>query len=155
LIDITVRQKICGDVLVYVYVIEFQKRGLPHIHLLIILKQNYKIANAEIVDKFISAEIPDSNENKSLHNIVIKHMIHGSCGDCLINNKCSKHFPKPFQSEIIMDEDDYPQYRRRNNGLLYERPGRYVVDNRYVVPFNPTLLLLFNSHINVEIVSSI
>ncbi|KYN14907.1 hypothetical protein ALC57_12882, partial [Trachymyrmex cornetzi] len=49
------------------------------------------------------------------------------------------------------DQDGYPQYRRRNNGLLYEKPGRYVVDNRYVVPFNPTLLLLLNSHINVEI----
>lgn len=56
-----------------------------------------------------------------------------------------------------MDEDDYPQYRRRNNELLYERSyiGWYIVDNRHVVPFNPTLLLLFNSHINVEIVSSI
>ncbi|XP_029668856.1 uncharacterized protein LOC115238862, partial [Formica exsecta] len=100
--------------------------------------------------------IPDPNENESLHNVVMKHMIHGPCGDwCLINDKCSKHFPKPFRPETIMDEDGYPQYCRRNNGLLYERLGRYVVDNRYVVPFNPMLLLLFNSHINVEIVSSI
>jgi len=156
LIDVIVRQKFFGEVLAYVYVIEFQKRGLPHIHLLITLKQNYKILNSETVDKFISAEIPDPNENENLHSIVMKHMIHGPCGDwCLINDKCSKHFPKSFQSETIMDEDGYPQYRRRNNGLLYERPGRYVVDNRYVVPYNPKLLLLFNSHINVEIVSSI
>ncbi|XP_024876803.1 uncharacterized protein LOC112457801, partial [Temnothorax curvispinosus] len=55
----------------------------------------------------------------------MKHMIHGPCGDwCLINDKCSKHFPKPFRPETTMDEDGYPQYRRRNNGLLYERPGR-------------------------------
>ncbi|XP_029172378.1 uncharacterized protein LOC114941527 [Nylanderia fulva] len=121
-----------------------------------ICARNCKISNSEIVDKFISAEIPDPNENESLHNVVMKHMIHGPCGNwCLINDKCSKHFPKPFRPETTMDEDGYPQYRRRNNGLLYERPRRYVVDNRYVVPFNPTLLLLFNSHINVEIVSSI
>jgi len=107
------------------------------------------ISNSEIVDKFISAEIPNPNENETLHNIVMKHMIHGPCGDwCLIDNKCSKHFPKSFRPETTMDEDGYPQYRRRNNGLLYERP-------RYVVPYNPTLLLSFNSHINVEIVSSI
>ncbi|XP_029174600.1 uncharacterized protein LOC114943183 [Nylanderia fulva] len=119
-----------------------------------ICARNCKISNSEIVDKFISAEIPDPNENESLHNVVMKHMIHGPCGNwCLINDKCSKHFPKPFRPETTMDEDDYPHYRRRNNGLLYERPGRYVVDNRYVVSFNPTLLLLFNSHINVEIVS--
>jgi len=156
LIDIIVRQKYFGDVLAYVYVIEFKKRGLPHIHLLITLKQNCKILNSETVDKFISAEIPNPNENENLHNIVMKHMFHGPCGDwCLINDKCSKHFPKSFQSETIMDEDGYPQYRRRNNGLLYERPGRYVVDNRYVVPHNAMFLLLLNSHINVEIVSSI
>ncbi|XP_071643019.1 uncharacterized protein [Temnothorax longispinosus] len=156
LIDVIVRQKFFGEVLAYVYVIEFQKRGLPHIHLLITLKRNCKILNPETVDRFISAEIPDPNENESLHNVVMKHMIHGPCGDwCLINDKCSKHFPKPFRPETTMDEDGYPQYRRRNNGLLYERPGRYVVDNRYVVPYNPTLLLLFNSHINVEIVTSI
>ncbi|XP_011685465.1 PREDICTED: uncharacterized protein LOC105448515 [Wasmannia auropunctata] len=156
LIDVIIRQKLFGEILAYVYVIEFQKRGLPHIHLLLTLKQNCKISNPEIVDKIISAEIPDPNENENLHNIVMKHMIHGPCGNwCLINNKCSKHFPKPFQSETIMDEDGYPQYCRKNNGLLYERPGRYVVDNRYVVPYNPILLQLFNSHINVEVVSSI
>jgi len=66
-----------------------------------------------MVDKFISAEIPDSNENENLHNIVMKHMIHELCGDwCLINDKCSKHFPKSFQFETILDEDSYPQYRR-------------------------------------------
>ncbi|XP_024877995.1 uncharacterized protein LOC112458538, partial [Temnothorax curvispinosus] len=125
LIDVIVRQKFFGEVLAYVYVIEFQKRGLPHIHLLITLKRNCKIVNPETVDKFISAEIPDPNENESLHNVVMKHMIHGPCGDwCLINDKCSKHFPKPFRPETTMDEDGYPQYRRRNNGLLYERPGR-------------------------------
>jgi len=154
LIDIIVRQKLFGEVLAYVYVII--SKTLITTYTFVDYKQNCKISNSEIVDKFISAEIPDPNENESLHNIVMKHMIHGPCGDwCLINNKCSKHFPKSFQSETIMDENGYPHYCRRNNGLLYERPGRYVVDNRFVVPFNPSLLLLFNSHINVEIVSSI
>ena len=35
LIDLIHRQKIFGEVVAYVYVIEFQKRGLPHIHMLI------------------------------------------------------------------------------------------------------------------------
>ena len=35
LIDLIVKQKMFGDVLAYVYVVEFQKRGLPHIHMLI------------------------------------------------------------------------------------------------------------------------
>ncbi|KYQ52386.1 ATP-dependent DNA helicase PIF1, partial [Trachymyrmex zeteki] len=59
LIDLIVKQKFFGEVAAYVYVIEFQKRGLPHVHILITLKQNYKITTVNIVDKYISAETPD------------------------------------------------------------------------------------------------
>ncbi|KYM81973.1 hypothetical protein ALC53_07563 [Atta colombica] len=71
----------------------------------------YKILGVQIIDKFISAKIP--NENKNLHNIVMKHMIHGPCG-----------FPKSFQSKTIMDENDYPQYCHLDDMLLitYVRP---------------------------------
>ena len=42
LIDIITRQHFFGEYAAYVYVVEFQKRGLPHIHLLVTLKQNNK-----------------------------------------------------------------------------------------------------------------
>ncbi|XP_071582399.1 uncharacterized protein [Temnothorax nylanderi] len=93
------------------------KRGLPHVHMLITLKRNFKITTSEIVDKYISAEIPDPCENHNLHNIIMRHMIHGPCGDwCLIDGKCSKHYPKTFVEETRMDEDAYPYYRRRDTG---------------------------------------
>ncbi|XP_011859152.1 PREDICTED: uncharacterized protein LOC105556668 [Vollenhovia emeryi] len=156
LIDLIVKQKFFGEVAAFVYVIEFQKRGLPHVHMLITLKHNFKITTPQIVDKYICAEIPDPCENYILHNIVMKHMIHGPCGDwCLVDTKCSKHYPKPYFEETKMDEDAYPYYRRRNNGKSFERPGGYIVDNRYVVPYCPTLSVIFNCHINVEVVSSI
>jgi len=41
------------------------------------------------------------------------------------------------------------------NGKSFESPGDYVVDNRYVVPYCPILSIIFNCHINVEVVSSI
>ncbi|EZA50914.1 hypothetical protein X777_10741 [Ooceraea biroi] len=75
----------------FVYVIEFQKCGLPHVHILITLKHTFKITTPQIVDKYISAEIPDSCENRTLHDIVMRHMIHGPCGDwCLVDGKYSK-----------------------------------------------------------------
>ena len=49
-------------------------------HLLITLKKNDKIKTVKQVDHYISAEIPDPNENISLHEIVMKHMIHEPCG---------------------------------------------------------------------------
>ncbi|KYM96549.1 ATP-dependent DNA helicase PIF1 [Cyphomyrmex costatus] len=156
LIDLIVKQKFFGEVAAFVYVIEFQKRGLPHIHMLVTLKYNFKITTPQIVDKYISAEIPDPCESRILHDIVMKHMIHGPCGDwCLVNGKCSKHYPKSYLEETRMDKDAYPYYRRRNNGKSFERPGGYVVDNRYVVPYCPILSIIFNCHINVEVVSSI
>ena len=39
-----------GDLAAKVYTIEFQKRGLPHMHLLIFLAEPYKIRDAAAVD---------------------------------------------------------------------------------------------------------
>ncbi|EFN89989.1 hypothetical protein EAI_09673, partial [Harpegnathos saltator] len=139
----------------FVYVIEFQKCGLPHVHILITLKRDFKIMIPQIVDKYISAEIPNPSENSRLHDIVMKHMIHGPCGDwCLVDGKCSKHYPKSFLKKLkwIMM---LIHIRRRNVGKTFERPGGYIVDNRHVVPYCPILSIIFNCHINVEILSSI
>ncbi|KAL5539169.1 hypothetical protein UlMin_042948 [Ulmus minor] len=80
------KKQIFGHIAAYVYVIEFQKRGLPHAHFLIILKSNSKIIAPEAFDRFVSAEIPNINQYPYLHSTVIKHMMHGPCGDLNPNN---------------------------------------------------------------------
>ncbi|PKY61156.1 hypothetical protein RhiirA4_299552, partial [Rhizophagus irregularis] len=50
-----------GKVVTFIYVIEFQKRGLPHAHILLILSQDSKLHSAEDYDAIVSAEIPDPN----------------------------------------------------------------------------------------------
>ena len=62
------------------YTIEFQKRGLPHCHTLLWVTSSHKIKAPEEVDKFISAEIPNPNNDPRLYNIVSKFMMHGPCG---------------------------------------------------------------------------
>ncbi|XP_051155716.1 uncharacterized protein LOC127278181 [Leptopilina boulardi] len=154
-INIIVKEKLFGEVQAYVYVVEYQKRGLPHIHLLI-KKPNSKITTPEIVDKIISAEIPDPAENPRLHEIVVANMIHGPCGDwCLDKDgKCSKNYPKQFNDQTNKVEDGYPNYRRRNT-VTYTRRDGFQFDNRHVVPHNKELLLRLNCYINVEVVTSI
>ena len=47
---------------------------------------------------------------------------------------------------------------RRNDGKQINYKGKHsnkVADNRFVVPYNPYLLLKFNSHINVEVCSTV
>lgn len=46
-----------------VHVIEFQKRGLPHCHMLIILRGEDKLRDRHDIDRLISAEIPDEEED--------------------------------------------------------------------------------------------
>ena len=48
-----------GEIEAYVYIIEFQKRGLPHAHALFTLSDKHKLLNATEIDKVISAQIPD------------------------------------------------------------------------------------------------
>jgi hypothetical protein len=48
-----------GQVIAYVYVIEFQKRGLPHAHILLTLAKENKMITAKEVDAVISAQFPD------------------------------------------------------------------------------------------------
>ncbi|XP_058799382.1 uncharacterized protein LOC131668913 [Phymastichus coffea] len=156
LLDVVIKNKFFGEVASYVYVIEFQKRGLPHMHLLITLKHSYKITTPEMVNKFISAQLPVKELDPILFDIVVKNMTHGPCGDwCKIKNKCSKKFPKDFQNETTLDENGYPNYQRKNDGITHELPNGHVIDNRWIVPHCPELLKMFNCHINVEIVSSV
>jgi hypothetical protein len=53
-----------------------------------------------------------------------------------------------------MSKDSYPDYRRRDDGQVVEVRNAKV-DNRCAVPFNPSLLMLYNYQVNAEICSSI
>ncbi|XP_020994900.1 uncharacterized protein LOC107481086 [Arachis duranensis] len=147
--------RIFGRVSAVVYTIEFQKRGLPHAHILIFLHPDDKYPTGEEIDQIISAEIPDREKDPVYFDAVEKHMMHGPCGNfrkqspCMENGKCIRHFPKRFVDETTVDEDGYPLYRRRDDGRIINKSG-VDLDNRYVVPHNRFLLLRYGAHINVE-----
>ncbi|XP_074297857.1 uncharacterized protein LOC141628648 [Silene latifolia] len=138
-----------------VYTIEFQKRGLPHAHILLFLHGDDKFPEASDIDRVISAEIPDPNEHPELYKAVAEFMIHGPCGEgfpnspCMIGNKCGRHFPKKPNERTTVDGEGYPIYRRRKESVLLEKNGE-TVDNGFVVPYNAQLLLKYRAHINVE-----
>ncbi|GFW25515.1 helitron_like_N domain-containing protein [Trichonephila clavipes] len=93
LIDFIVKYSIFGITRCWLYTIEWQKRGLPHAHILVWLKDRIR---PEEIDQIISAEIPDPLIDQGLFDIVTKHMIHGPCGafnmtsPCMENGKCKK-----------------------------------------------------------------
>jgi hypothetical protein len=135
--------------------IEFQKRGLPHAHILVFLQPQFRCDHPSKIDKIICAEIPDKVHEPRLFDIVTSLMTHGPCGDqnsgspCMLNGKCTKYFPKKFVDSTSIDSEGYPVYKRRDNGVFVKK-GESFVDNRYVVPYNRSLLLKYNANINVE-----
>jgi hypothetical protein len=76
------KENISGKVLAQLYMIEFQKCGLPHAHLLIIFAQEYKPQTVADYDALISAEIPDKVSDPLTFETVRKSMMHGPCGKC-------------------------------------------------------------------------
>ncbi|OSX72107.1 hypothetical protein BU14_0466s0006, partial [Porphyra umbilicalis] len=157
-----------GYCLAFVMTIEFQKRGLPHAHWLVILRRQDVPQTADAYDKFIRAEIPKESDSPSLRAKVLKHMVHGPCGShnvaspCMgMDGSCSKKFPKDLASATTATEDSYPNYRRRSpqdggESVAFTRGNRASqIDNSWIVPYSPLLLEKFDCHINLEIVSSV
>ena len=147
--------KTFGSILAVLYTVEFQKRGLPHIHCLVWLADGNKEFSASIVDRFICAEIPDIAADPLGFALVDEFMMHGPCGadnrrcPCMKNDKCCKNFPKPFQDETILDGFGFTIYRRRPDGRHVLKNG-VRLDNRNVVPYNMHFLKKYNANINVE-----
>ena len=80
------------DVSESTYVVEWQKRNLPHAHILMVIRpetndDDYSTANT--IDKYISAEIPNPELHPQLHQIICNHNIHTPCG--IINPSMNRH----------------------------------------------------------------
>ncbi|XP_016192222.1 uncharacterized protein LOC107633101 [Arachis ipaensis] len=104
------------------YTIEFQKRGLPHAHMLLWLNGESNLQNVKIVDEFICAELSNPLKFPALYNVITKYMIHGPCGRLKPSSPCMK--------DVKINDVD--------------------IDNRFVVPYNPLLLMKYQAHINLE-----
>ncbi|KAK0415075.1 hypothetical protein QR680_011759 [Steinernema hermaphroditum] len=159
-----------GDVAWYVYSVEFQQRGMPHAHIVISLAGDAKTKVAQKIDEICQAELPvlpsegdpEYRRIKRLRDIVEELMMHSPCENnntayCRQHTKrhwrtCSKRFPKPFRNFSSLLEDDYALLRRPDNG---ECSSRNPATNQYVVAYNKKLLLKYEAHINVEIISNL
>jgi hypothetical protein len=154
------KNHILGRTIVRIYVVEFQKRGLPHAHIFIFFTKDYKPHTVKDVDRMINAKLPNSEMNKLAHKTVARCMMHGPCGatfpnaSCMEEGKCKKQYPRKFQSETVMDVNRYPIYRHRDTGHTILVHG-IELDNRWVVSHNVYLSTKYDAHINVEVCNNI
>jgi len=151
-----------------VRVIEYQRRGLPHAHIVIKFKEHSSIpryedktALAAWIDRQITAVYPttstdeeplEPNETYEVDleyaDMVKSHMMHKcfpeSNGGCKNEkNICSKGFDMNVVSDkTTFDQKGFPKYRRP------------TIKSLNVVPHNKELLKDWNGHANVEFAGS-
>ena len=64
-----------------------------------------------------------------------------------------KEFPKSLQQNTEFSVNGYPQYQRRGQHRADLRC--HTVNDSWVVPYNPHLLMKFNCHMNVEVCTTV
>uniref|UniRef100_A0A1I8B357 Helitron_like_N domain-containing protein n=1 Tax=Meloidogyne hapla TaxID=6305 RepID=A0A1I8B357_MELHA len=129
-----VKLKIFGSVIAWMYPVENQGRGLPHIHLLLTLSEEDKLLTSEDVDnRGISARIPE--RDSELYDLVKRFMIHGPCGSLNPNSPCME--------EIL---ENGKRIRRCSKG--YPKASYYIIEK-----WCPDAILYFQiKHLNRQIV---
>ena len=109
---------VLGRVVARLYVIEFQKRGLPHAHILLSFAPEHKLRGPDDFDSIVCAQLPDKITHPKLYALVCKHLLHRLCGaehpeaGCMRDGKCRFDYPKAFAEETTATEDAYPRYAR-------------------------------------------
>lgn len=163
------KEKIFGTVIGGCYVVEFQKRGLPHAHILLILEERARPTTVEQVDNMVCATLPDKDAEPELWTTVVNCMLHAPCGErerrrgegprpCMreVNGRlrCRFNYPKDFNDGTTFDENGWVKYGRPDDGRSHFDPrSEYHYTNRDVVPYNRWLSKKYDAHINVEIAS--
>lgn len=138
-----------GPVLYLIHSIEFQKRGLPHAHILV--KYSSNCTSPTAIDSIISAEMPQDEDDAAL---VREHMLHNhppsnrpmakycqreDADGC---RTCRFHYPQPVALETSIDHRGHVHYRRRSQ------------HDAMVVAHCLPLLRIFRCHMNFEAASS-
>jgi Helitron helicase-like domain at N-terminus len=72
LLDLIRKDGIFGNHVASVWTVEFQKRGLPHVHLIVFLENRHKFRSPEDFENIIRADIPDPEKEPRLHALVTK-----------------------------------------------------------------------------------
>uniref|UniRef100_A0A0K0FSG3 Helitron_like_N domain-containing protein n=1 Tax=Strongyloides venezuelensis TaxID=75913 RepID=A0A0K0FSG3_STRVS len=129
--------KIMGNVVYLQSTIEFQKRSLPHIHILVKVSKNDFRLTSDQVDKCVKAKFPDKEKNPRLFKIVTKTMVHSRCDISKTKVLCWN------EEKNICTEKFSEQYQKN----FTDRFGNKV-NNDFCVTYNLYFNLKYNSHIN-------
>ena len=127
---------------------------MPHGHIIVWLQKDGAL-DAEKIDWYISAQLPDPVVDPIGYAAVSSFMIHGPCEPlnpsciCMVQGKCSKSYPKELCEHTTIMENGFTKYARPNNGHTVHK-NHVNIDNTFVVPHNVDLVVKYQVHTNVD-----
>jgi hypothetical protein len=116
-----------SEVVADIHVIEWQKRRLPHAHILLILHSDHKQRGFNEYDRMVSAELPNKDAHPTLFEVVTSCMLHGPYGTInphcpyMANDIYSKGYHKAFTKHTTDTIGFYQTYRHQDDGRTFER----------------------------------
>jgi hypothetical protein len=155
------KRHVLGKIDAIMSVVEFQYRGLPHAHILVVLCSADAALSADRIDDIVCTELPPESQPR-LRNLVLEHMVHNDCEasrDCMCRRRsdgreCRWHFPKDYCDVTSWTESNLFPRTRRRRGDSASWNGR-VVTNQWIAGYNAYLLDRYECHLNVEVVASL
>lgn len=136
----------CFGSLVYsIMVIEFQKRGHPHAHLILRVAPDLPFSK---IDAVVTGELARGTSafEKRARELQLKHMQHprnhldGQYSRCNKNGSCVYGFEQPLRARTTVDDHGRVLYRRREE------------EDRWTATTIPFLLVIWEGHLHVDVV---
>ncbi|CAN0055436.1 unnamed protein product, partial [Heterosigma akashiwo] len=155
-LEAIIKFEVLGKVPAYCWTEEWQKRYLPHIHLLLAMAEASRPRTPEEVERVITCELADPESHPRLFELQAKCMMH-SCGTpenplaCSVSGSCKYGYPHKFCDSTQLRKGAYPLWKRRDQGRSYTGAGGREFTNRDLLPTNPWLILLAAAHVFFEL----
>ena len=150
-----------GKIVDYFWRIEFQLRGSPHLHSVwwvenapnLDTDEGLKAAPA-FIDKYVSANIPDSDDiMKKRVEVLQRHNHTNTCKKYQKNGQvhscaCRFGFPQPISSVTHM-KSKAEFSTSAHSYVLHRLPG-----SEYINPYNKDILRVWNANMDIQLVGS-
>ncbi|KAL3125241.1 hypothetical protein niasHT_005847 [Heterodera trifolii] len=159
--DVTERC-VLGKVAGWCYSVEHQKRGMPHIHLLLILEKGGRLTTPEQVDEYVCAQVRYTNYVRLAPGDDLEvGSRRGDKKQVMGDDHTPAADPERDWAEVryqrIPARGRVPERQHAACGQTHykkRKGGRsaLLLDDSRVIPYNPYLLLKYGCHVNIEYV---
>ncbi|XP_067205359.1 uncharacterized protein [Linepithema humile] len=156
-----------GEVIHYFWRLEYQTRGIQHMHCLIWIRDAPVLGKSpdeevvSFIQKYVTCEIPDKNVSPTLYETVTSDQNHKHNSYCMrtkktetnIYRKCRFDFPRSVTTNFVLRDVVTSIVGRKNlrsRSRLYDLPRKK--SERFINDYNPAIKLAWEGNMDIQFV---